>query len=310
MNINGTEILPGEHKQIQIEIEKLPTHTVIDMPVWVFRSDRPGPTLLITAALHGDETNGTEILRRMIVEKTIVPDVGTVIALPVVNVYGFIHRTRALPDGKDMNRSFPGSKKGSLARRLAHVLMNQILPHADIGLDLHTGGANRTNFPQIRLAPDSPELMEMAVAFGAPFIVESGLIDASFRKEASKKGKPVLVYEAGESMRFDEQAIAEGQAGIGRLMHHLGMRWEAAASEGSILLQGRTWLRAPTAGLFRAMVKAGDKVEKKQVLGTVSDPYGELDKTIRATRDAYIIGHNNDSVVHAGSALFHLGWGA
>ena len=308
MIINGTEILPGERKLIRIEMEELPTHTVIEMPVWVFRAKKEGPCLLITAGMHGDETNGTEIIRRMVRAQSIVPEAGTVIAVPVVNIYGFIHRTRSLPDGRDLNRSFPGSKKGSLARRLAYTLISEILPHADLGLDLHTGGANRTNYPQVRCDLRKPYLLELAEAFGAPFIVHSNPIANSFRKVAGDQNKPVLVYEAGESMRLDEQAIEEGQKGISRLLHHLNLRSEGPPAEISIQLDTRRWVRAPISGMFRSLVKSGEKVKKGQPLGSISDPFGEREEWILSKEDAYVIGRNNDSVIHAGGALFHLGW--
>ena len=308
MKINGTTVEPGENKLIRIEMEELPTHTMIHMPVWVFRSKVEGPVLLITAGLHGDETNGTEIIRRMVQARSIQPEVGTVIALPVVNIYGFLHRTRALPDGKDMNRSFPGSRRGSLARRLAYTLMNEVLIHADYTLDFHTGGENRTNYPQVRCEIAHPQLLEMAQAFGAPFIVNSPLIDQSFRKEAWKKKKTVIVYEGGESLRLDEQAILAGIAGTDRLMQHLGLLPGEPEPTESIVILKRSWVRARTAGMFRSLVAPGEKIFKGQILGTLSDPFGEREENIKATQEGYVIGLNNDSVIHAGNALYHIGW--
>ncbi|MDZ7680340.1 MAG: succinylglutamate desuccinylase/aspartoacylase family protein [Fodinibius sp.] len=218
ISINKHNIGPGEHKEIQLNIARLPTYTNIDLPVHVFRAEQEGPSLLLTGALHGDELNGVEIIRRMVSKDMLMPERGTVIAIPIVNVYGFIQNVRGLPDGKDINRSFPGVKGGSLARLLAHTLMNQILPKIDYGIDFHTGGSARANYPQIRCVLDDEKNRELAEAFKPPFVVNSSLIDKSFRKAAHKKDKHILVFETGESTRFDERGIQEGINGTLWLM--------------------------------------------------------------------------------------------
>ncbi|MEM7038918.1 MAG: succinylglutamate desuccinylase/aspartoacylase family protein, partial [Bacteroidota bacterium] len=195
--LHGIEVAPGEMAEIVLPINRLPTHTQIDLPAYVFHGKAPGPVLLLTASIHGDEVNGTETLRRMIWEDLLRPDAGTVIAMPIVNVYGFLHKSRALPDGKDMNRSFPGSKTGSLARRLAHTLIDKVVQYADYGVDLHTGGAARTNYPQVRCNFEREEAVKMGKAFGAPFLLHSGEIRGSFRKAAVELGKTMIVYEGG-----------------------------------------------------------------------------------------------------------------
>lgn len=309
ITINKHKIEPGEQKEIQLNVARLPTYTDIDLPVHVFRAKEEGPTLLLTGGLHGDELNGIEIVRRMIFKDLLMPERGSVIALPLVNVYGFIQNVRGLPDGKDINRSFPGIKGGSLARLLAYKLMNEIVPQIDYGIDFHTGGAARANYPQIRCTLDIEKNKELARAFAPPIIVNSSLIDKSFRKAAHKKGKSILVFETGESTRFDEQGIREGIEGTLRLMKYLGMRQEApeAGYESDIYAKS-TWIRAKYAGLFQPKISLGDKVKKRQVLGYVTDPYGSESFKSVCPHDGRVIGLNYAPVVHKGDALLHLAY--
>jgi uncharacterized protein len=306
ITINGNAIGRGEHALVNLFIHKLPTHTVIDMPIRVYRAKKDGPVLLLTAGLHGDELNGTELLRRMIRDKSIIPDIGTVIVIPLVNIYGFLQNSRDLPDGKDLNRSFPGSLRGSLAQRVAYAIMNEIVPQIDFGIDFHTGGASRSNYPQVRCVVDIEQNKNLGMAFGAPFLMDSSLIDKSFRKAAHKLGKYVIVYEGGESMRFDEFAIQEGIKGTQRVMAHLGMKKQVEGNE-SVLLQETSWIRAKYAGLFTPLVNLGTKIKKGQKLGYLTDPYGETEHVIKSNTAGYTIGINYRPVVHGGDALFHIG---
>jgi predicted deacylase len=309
ITINKHEIGPGEHKEIQLNIARLPTYTNIDLPVHVYRSQKKGPGLLLTGGLHGDELNGVEIIRRMIANDMLMPQRGTVIAIPLVNVYGFIQNVRGLPDGKDINRSFPGVKGGSLARLLAYTLMNKIVPQIDYGIDFHTGGAARANYPQIRCVLDDEKNIELAKAFNAPFVINSSLIDKSFRKAAHKKDKHILVYETGESTRFDESGIQEGIDGTMRLMKYLKMKEQAPeADHQTEIYKKTTWVRAKYAGLFQPKIKLGQRVEQGQQLGYVTDPYGNERFKAGCPHDGRVIGLNFAPVVHKGDALLHLAY--
>jgi uncharacterized protein len=305
--INGVNIPPGKQVQINISISRLPSHTLIDMPVFVFRAKEDGPCLLLTAGIHGDEINGIEVLRRLIKEKTLMPDRGTVIVIPLVNVYGFISTSRNLPDGKDLNRCFPGTVGGSLATRLAYMLMSEIVPHIDYGVDFHTGGARISNYPQIRCALDARLPRQLAEAFGAPFTVQSEMIDKSFRKEAFRKGKTILVYEGGESLRLDEFSINQGIIGVRRLLQYLGMKKKLELTQPTILLYQNTWLRAKASGIFTAFVGYGARVAKNQPVANLTDPYGQTQVILKSPLDGYVIGINKMPVVNAGDALVHLG---
>ncbi len=308
ITINKQKIEAGEEVELFLTIARLPTYTNIDLPVHVYRGKQDGPVLLLTGGLHGDEINGIEIIRRMISKQMIRPEKGSVIAIPLVNVYGFIQNVRGVPDGKDINRSFPGVKGGSLARLLAYTLMNEIIPEIDYGIDFHTGSANRSNYPQIRCTFDIEVNRELANAFAPPLAVNSSLIDKSFRKAAHKKGKHILVYETGESHRFDEKGIQEGINGTLRVMKHLEMISSAPEPHQTEFYNKSTWIRAKYAGLFQPKIKLGDHVKKRQVLGHITDPFGKEWFKCIATHTGRIIGMNNAPVVHKGDALLHLAY--
>ncbi len=307
--IDGQKIGRGERQEVLLNIARLPTYTDIDLPVHVFRGEDEGPVLLLTGGLHGDEINGIEIIRRMMDNENSLPEKGTVIAIPLVNIYGFIQNARGVPDGKDINRSFPGVKTGSLAKLLAHTLMNKIIPHIDYGIDFHTGGASRANYPQIRCTLNIDKNMELAQAFAPPVILNSNLIDKSFRKSAYRKGKHILVYETGETQRFDEFGIRQAIEGTLRLMKHLGMRSSAPEAEYETKIYPKsTWVRARYAGLFNARIELGDLLNKRQVLGHITDPFGKESFKVVCPYDGCIIGMNNNPIVHKGDALVHIAY--
>ncbi len=311
ITVGGETVEPGKNKLLKISIDRLPTGTLIDIPVYVFNAKKPGPTLLVQAGLHGDEINGIEIVRRMLHEKRFAIEKGAVIAVPILNIFGFIHFSRDVPDGKDVNRSFPGTKSGSMASRIAYHYVSEIMHQIDYGIDLHTGGGQRHNFPQIRYTGEDEQSAALANVFNAPFSFSSKLIKGSFRNATFKMGKPSIVYEAGESMRFDDYAILEGMQGVLNIMGHLGMiktlEPNYLAKKTTVHLRDRRWLRAPTAGMFIPKVINGSALKKGQVLGTISDTYAKHSKTIKAPFDGYVFCINHQAVVNQGDALFHVG---
>ncbi len=308
IDINGVTIGLGEQKKINFNIARLPTHTDIDLVVHVYRAKMDGPVLLLTGGLHGDETNGIEIIRRLIESKKVIPQRGTVIAIPIVNVFGFIFNERGVPDGKDINRSFPGAKEASLARMLAYTLMHHIIPIVDYGIDFHTGGASRANYPQIRCTFNIPEAKELANAFEAPVMLHSTLIKNSFRSAANKKNTPIVVFEGGESLRIDSHAIDEGFAGTLRVMKHLNMCDEAPLADHSRMYRKSIWLRAKKSGLFNPSLELGSMVSKKETLGFINDPFGGRKSKVVSSHDGIIIGQNNNPIVHKGDAIIHIAY--
>lgn len=310
LNINGIEVPRGKHETVKIKVGSLPSGTTINLFAHVFRSKNPGPTMLILGGVHGDEVNGVEIVRRAVkvgyFEKL---KLGSVIAVPLLNIYGFINFSRDLPDGKDVNRSFPGSSRGSLASKVAYTLTKHILPVVDFGIDFHTGGGCIHNYPQVRVSRDDKDAYKIAELFGAPFIVKSNLINKSLRKECHKRGIPMLVYEGGESLRLDSYAIQEGLNGIQRIMSSLGMvEKQPLAPKDPIILEKNKWLRASQAGILISYKKSGDYVKKGELLGHLTDPYGVKESKIKSPYSGYIYGHNNMPVVHKGDAIYHIGF--
>ena len=279
------------------------------MPVHVVHGRRPGPVLLVSAAVHGDEINGVEIIRRLLTQKSIDRLKGTLIAIPVVNVYGFVSKSRYLPDRRDLNRSFPGSENGSMAARLAHVVMTEIIPHCTNIIDLHTGAVNRENLPQIRARlADDPELESLAHAFGVPVILNAQLLEGSFRAAAHANGIGALLYEAGEALRFDEVAIRAGVRGVLNVMSELGMRGSSKRQRKVDVMTANTsrWVRAAQSGILRSLVATGSRVEVDDVLAYISDPLGENNEQLVSPVDGIIIGKTNLPLVFAGEAIFNI----
>jgi len=305
--INGIRIRPGQSINIEIAIARLPTHTLIDLPVFIHRSKVDGPVVLVSGGVHGDEINGVVSVKRMLEENLFVPKIGTIIFIPLVNVYGFLSNSRTFPDGRDLNRSFPGSNKGSLAAQIAHIITTEIIPHIDFGIDIHTGGRMLTNYPQIRVDFKDKTGLELAKIFGAHFVINSAHIDKSFRKEAFKNGKHILVYEGGESMRLDDLSVEEAIAGTRRILQHLGMIDGELEVKEPIIIKESSWVRAKISGIFIPTVKLGDPVKRGQMLAKISDPYGQVKVPVKSPTNGHVVGLNNLPVINAGDAIVHIG---
>jgi uncharacterized protein len=310
LRVLGEKIAPGSSVQLNMSLAKLFSRTPVDVPVFVNRAKEEGPFFVLMAGIHGDEINGVEIVRRLIEEGCHKPNRGAIICIPVCNIFGFINQTRALPDGRDLNRMFPGSEDGSLASRLAYLLVNDVLEHVDLGIDFHTGEANRFNYPQVRCMIDDEKNLQLASVFNAPFVVGTRLRDKSLRKIAYNRGKTLLLYEGGESSRFDEEVIEVGVAGAKRVLKYLGMVNEAEdPPRQSVVLQKTTWVRARVSGMFRARVKNGVYVRKRQRLGIITDPYGDFERSVLSPFSGHIICVNYQPLVNQGEALFNIGHG-
>ena len=306
--LNNNVIAPGESAQIKLNVGKLPSDSAIYIHALINRSAVPGPTVLVLGGVHGDEICGIEIVRQLFTEGVFDNLVcGNVIAIPLLNIFGFINFSRAVPDGKDVNRSFPGNSRGSLASRVARSLTRKILPFTDIVLDFHTGGDSRYNFPQIRYSRRDLQSAKLAEVFAAPFSIGKSEIAGSLRKETMKRGIPTLVYEGGEALRLDGFAIERGKAGVKRVLDSLGMikKPELLPATTKHVKETR-WIRAAEAGLFTWTKQSGQRIKKGEPLGLIHDPYGNKKIVVSAESDAYIIGHNNAPVVNVGDALFHL----
>ncbi|MBI5914541.1 MAG: succinylglutamate desuccinylase/aspartoacylase family protein [Bacteroidetes bacterium] len=308
MVIQNTQIELGQQQVIRLSVGRLPSDTRITLNVHVFRSTEPGPTVLLMAGVHGDEINSVEIVRRTLAGRMFENlQRGSVVAIPLMNVHGFNNFSRDVPDGKDVNRNFPGSANGSMAARVAHIFTKNILPVIDFGVDFHTGGNYHYNYPQIRYSASDARSRTLAEAFGAPFIISCKPIAKSLRKTALDAGKPVLIFEGGENLRFDQFSIDHGLAGIQRLLHAQGMLPEAPHPVPGIHLEKRHWMRAERPGIFRWLKQSGETVGRGDTLAVLNDPYGQDEIPVVSKKAGYIIGHNNNPVVGMGDALFHIG---
>ena len=259
--IAGKAISPASRITLELSLPQLYTHTPMTMPVHVIRGHREGPRLFVSAAIHGDELNGVEVIRRLINHSSLKRLKGTLIAIPIVNVYGVIQHSRYLPDRRDLNRSFPGSERGSMASGLANLFMNEIVANCSHGIDLHTGAIHRDNLPQIRANLSDEETLRLAHAFGVPVLLDSNLRDGSLREAAAEHGIPMLLYEAGEGLRFDEVGIRAGLRGVFNVMRALDMLPKVRIRKSSMrqpyVAHSSAWLRAPESGILRTLVSLG-----------------------------------------------------
>lgn len=310
LEFGGEQIQPGTKKVVELSLGKQVTGARQSLPVLVVNGKTSGPSAWINAAVHGDEINGVEIIRRVL--ETINPKElrGTLFVIPIVNLPGFTTGDRYLPDRRDLNRSFPGSPRGSLASRIAHLLMTEVVQRCSVGVDLHTGSDHRTNLPQIRADLDDAETLRLAHAFGAPVVFHSSTRDGSLRQAATDKGATVLLYEAGEAWRFDETSIRTGTAGVLRVLVGIDMIDDnhdvPEPSQRSIVTRNSRWVRARRSGIAQVWPAMGDLVTKGQKIGRVHDAFGnQLSQTV-ANIDGIIIGLNLDPIVNQGDALVHI----
>lgn len=308
-NIGEVSIAPGEQRTVEIPVAPMYTHDDLSIMVKVIHGRTAGPTLFISAAIHGDEINGVEIVRRVLQHRAMKNLRGTLLAIPIVNVYGFLNHARYLPDGRDLNRSFPGSPRGSLTGRVAHTFVEEIVRKCTHGIDLHTGARHRSNFPQIRADLDDEQVKMMTNAFGVPLAIDAKLRDGSLRACAREIGIPVILYEAGEALRFDEIYIRAGVKGIINVMRLIGMLPQGRSRKSPvvpIVSDQTSWVRASESGILRTLVPLGAKVTKGQTIAMVADPLGTTESVINTPIAGVVIGRTNLPLVYEGDAIFHI----
>lgn len=314
LEIGGETVAAGSRKRIELHVSKLFDYTEMVIPVEVVRGRKDGPVLFVSAAIHGDEINGIEIIKRLLARKSIGPSMnGTLIAVPIVNVFGFNNNSRYLPDRRDLNRCFPGSTQGSLGSQIANIFMKEIVEKCTHGIDLHTAAIHRTNLPQIRAQLDDEETARLARAFGVPVAINASVRDGSLRQAAAEKGVTSLLYEGGEALRFEEKVIRRGLTGILNVMRAIGMlkstrkrRHEDEDNNGVYFAASSQWTRAPHSGAIRMRKKLGTMVKKGELLGTLSDPYGDTTIPVTSQKEGIIIGMTMIPLVNQGDALFNI----
>ena len=308
--IGGREIGAGERVRMELPVVNLYTSAPVILPVVVTRGKEAGPTVFVSAALHGDEIIGVEIIRRLLRMPAMEALRGTLLAVPIVNTLAFLHQSRYLPDRRDLNRSFPGSKSGSLAARLANLFLKEIVDRSDYGIDLHTGAIHRPNMPQIRGDLSNPETLRLCKAFGIPLLLNSEPTEGTLREYTTKKGIPVVLYESAEALRFDEICIRIGVQGVLNVLYELNMLERPKGTRKialePVIAKSSTWARSPASGVLRSQVALGDVVNDGQRLGIVGDPLSEVEEPVESPATGVIIGRLNLPLVHEGDALFHI----
>lgn len=307
--INQQPIAPGAKSLIRIPLPGLHSETSVNLPVHVIHGKKEGPVLFVSAAIHGDEINGVEIIRRLLSMSSLKRLRGTLLAVPTVNVFGFDSHSRYLPDRRDLNRCFPGKETGSLAGRIAHIFMSEVVAQSTLGIDLHTAAIHRDNLPQIRADLSISPLESLSRAFSTPVLLHSAPPPGSLRHSAADTSVPVMVYEAGEALRFDEVSIRVGVRGVINVMKELGMitNTKPKKLKPPVLLRSSSWVRSPMSGILRSQVKLGDTVNKGDTLGFISEPADQNDCVIQSSYSGVIIGRTNIPLVYEGDALFHIG---
>ena len=312
LSVGGHSVAPGKRKRIELEVAKLFDYTPMTIPVEVVRGREPGPVLFVSAAIHGDEINGVEVVKRLLARKRVGSRMrGTLIAVPIVNVFGFNNNSRYLPDRRDLNRSFPGSERGSLAGQIAATFMREIVSKATHGIDLHTGAIHRTNLPQIRAHLDDPETARLAKSFGVPVVIDASIRDGSLRQAAAELGIPMLLFEGGEALRYEERVIQTALQGILAVMESIGMIPAASSrrrrqARDVYIARSSYWERAPHSGSLRARRFLGNLVKKGELLGELTDPWGDDKVEVIAQKTGIIIGMTRLPLVNNGDALFHI----
>lgn len=308
LKIDGVEIKRGHRSRINIDMGSIYDFTDVKMPLEVIRGKKDGPTLFVSSTIHGDEINGIEIVRRLLAHKALQNICGTLILIPIVNIFGFNDRSRYLPDGRDLNRCFPGLKSGSLTSQLAHKFMREIVMKSDFGIDLHTGAFHRCNYPQIRADFSNPQTLEMAKVFGAPVLIGSNLRDGSLRASVAQMNIPMILFEAGEALRFDEENIKIGVEGILNVMRKIGMIKGVITKSHKKLFMAKSssWVRAPRSGIHVPCQSLGRRVKKGDILGEISNPFGDHKVLVKAHEDGILIGMSKLPLINKGDAMFHI----
>lgn len=309
ITIAGTAVEGGQRATIELPAASLYSHASIAIPVRVVCGRHTGPTLFVSAAVHGDEINGVEIIRRLLQLPLLKQLHGTLLAIPIVNVYGFISRSRYLPDRRDLNRAFPGSPRGSLTARLADLFVTEIVDKSDYGIDIHSGAIHRENLPHIRANLDDRKTAALARAFNVPLLLNADVRDGSLREHAAENGLPLIVYEAGEALRFDERAVRAGVKGIVSVMRQLDMlpvgRWQRREAQ-AVIARSSTWVRAPESGILTQATALGTRLKKNDRAAVITDPFGQESFEVRSHVGGVVIGRTNLPLVNEGEALFHV----
>lgn len=305
--MGAVTVRPGRKVQMELPFARVITGATESLPVVVINGRAAGPVVWLSAAIHGDELNGVQIIRKVLRSLDAKSVRGAILAVPIVNPLGFLIESRYLPDRRDLNRHFPGSPRGSTASRLAHLFVTEIVRHCSVGIDLHTATNHRINLPQLRANIDDPATLRLARAFGAPFTIKARVRDGSLRQAATELGKTVLLYEAGQAHRFDEDAVETGYLGVMRTLRRMKMiDARLARATPTTLIRRTRWVRARRGGIVELHVKLGQRVSQGELIASVSDAFGNRATGVKATQSGWVIAHTVRPLVNLGESLVHI----
>lgn len=304
----GTEtVRQGETRDVSVEVSQVYSGASVRVPVRITRAETPGPTVFITGAVHGDEVNGTGIVRELLLNAPFKLCAGSLILVPVVNVLAFDRHSRYLPDRRDLNRCFPGAKDGSLARRYAHTIFDTIVRQCDFGIDLHTAAIRRTNFPNVRGDLRNPAIRRLAKAFGCELVVKSRGAKGTLRAAATAASCPTIILEAGEVWKIQPSIVELGVRGVRNALIELDMvKGDPVTPAFQAIIDGAHWIRADSGGMLQFHVSPGNLVTTGQPLATIADLFGTQQSVVSAREDGIVMGMTTVPAVTPGDPICHI----
>lgn len=307
-SVSGIRVAEGETREIYLKVSESYLSGGIQIPITVIRGRKSGPTAFVVAAIHGDEINGADIVRRLIFDIDHEKLSGTLIAIPVVNIPGFLAQSRYLPYHRDLNRFFPGSRRGNNAERFANRIFSEIIQKCDFGIDLHTAASGRMNLPHVRGDMNNPKVRKLARAFGATVLVDQAGVKGSLRREATEMGVPTILFEAGETGRFSNKVSLIGLKGVLSVLSEMGM-WPEAERERppfQVIVKASDWVRAEKGGILDLAIKPGDLIYEGDLIGSILNPFGKTVTQIRAPTTGIVIGLTTAPLTIPGTGIVHV----
>lgn len=306
--ISGVRVAAGEKREINLKVSESFLAGGITIPVTVIRGHKPGPTAYVVAAIHGDEINGVDIVRRLIFDVNHEKLSGTLIAIPVLNIQGFLVQSRYLPYHRDLNRYFPGNPQGHNAERIAARVFKEIVSKCDFGIDLHTAADGRLNLPHVRGDMSNPKIRALARAFGTTVLLDQKGPKGSLRQEATRAGVPTILFEAGETGKFSRKISVAGLAGVLNVLTEMGMwpKRERKKPPFQVIVKSSNWIRAEKGGILDLFVKPGDLVYKDDVIGAILNPFGRTVNRIQASETGIVVGVTTEPLTVPGTGIVHI----
>ena len=302
-------IQPGEKANLALQMPDLYSCAPLYMPIKVIHGKNAGPCLLVFSTIDGNEMNGLEIVNRLIESLDGNSINGTIIAVPVMNIYGLTHFPKTMPSGNDLSECFPGKPDGNFGERIAHIFTHELIKKADYCIELDTGALNHNILPQVYCNFDNQKTKQLAKAFQAPVITNVSIEGNNFRQTTESLNIPLLVYQAGEAMRFDENAITLGVNGTINIMRSIDLlpKEEPIAEFSPVFSQDEGWIVSHRFGILRTYVELGQTIKKGEKLGTISDPFSaDKGEHVKAPKEGIIVGINTTPLIHEGLSIFKI----